>query len=224
MSAFWALAARQSWRPFFFRVTSEANIADPISRADCTLAVRHGWTQADTNLEAVLDILAWAADDLEYAVQRAAADLASVSLHFSLFRCRRDAWEGAPDGEHMRPSGPGIWGVCGPPPFTGDFPSVSKSAVAHFWLVLCTVCGMLEGNTCVLDPQAKQQEDANGHRPKWGTEGQGLGIARNQHSGVVLCIAVLLVVEEPGPRQFPYHETLSGTTSRPEPLGEALRA
>ena len=78
LPAFWALAARQSWRPTFFRVTSEANIADPISRPDCTLAVRQGWTQADTNLEAVLDILAWAADGLEYAVHRAAADLASA--------------------------------------------------------------------------------------------------------------------------------------------------
>ena len=78
LSAFWAMAARQSWRPTFFRVTSKANIADPISRADCTLAVRHGWTQADTNLEAILDILAWAADDLECAVHRAASDLSSL--------------------------------------------------------------------------------------------------------------------------------------------------
>ena len=43
LSAFWSLAAMHSWRPVLYRVTSEANIADLISRADCTLAVRHGW-------------------------------------------------------------------------------------------------------------------------------------------------------------------------------------
>ena len=62
-----ALAAMRSWRPAFHRVTSEANIADPISRADCTLALRHGWTQADTNINAVFEILALAAADIEYA-------------------------------------------------------------------------------------------------------------------------------------------------------------
>ena len=39
LSAFWSLAARHSWRPTFYRVTSEANIADPILRADCALAI-----------------------------------------------------------------------------------------------------------------------------------------------------------------------------------------
>ncbi|CAE7389000.1 unnamed protein product, partial [Symbiodinium pilosum] len=38
LSAFWSLAAMHSWRPTFHRVTSEANIADPISWADCTIA------------------------------------------------------------------------------------------------------------------------------------------------------------------------------------------
>ncbi|CAE7461631.1 unnamed protein product, partial [Symbiodinium pilosum] len=38
LSAFWSLAAMHSWRPTFHRVTSEANIADPISRADCVIA------------------------------------------------------------------------------------------------------------------------------------------------------------------------------------------
>ena len=78
LSAFWSMASLQSWRPTFFRVTSEANIADPISRADCTLAIRHGWKQANTKLDAILDILAWAADDLEYAVHRAGSDLGDL--------------------------------------------------------------------------------------------------------------------------------------------------
>ena len=43
--------------------------------ADCTLAVRHGWNQADTPLDRILEILAWAADDIAYAVHGAAADL-----------------------------------------------------------------------------------------------------------------------------------------------------
>ena len=76
--AFWSLAATRSWRPTFCRVTSEANIADPISQADCALAVRHGWSQADTNLTGILEILAWAADEIEYAVHRAASDLQAL--------------------------------------------------------------------------------------------------------------------------------------------------
>ena len=55
-----------------------SHIADPISRADCTLAVRLGWKQADTPLDCILEILAWAADDLEYAVHGVAADLSSI--------------------------------------------------------------------------------------------------------------------------------------------------
>ena len=78
LSAFWSLAAMHSWRPTFYRVTSEANIADPISRADCTLAIRLGWKQAETPLDRILEILAWAADDLEYAVHRAASDLSTI--------------------------------------------------------------------------------------------------------------------------------------------------
>ena len=61
-----------------YRVTSEANIADPISRADCTLAFRLNWMQADTPLDRSLEILAWAADDLEYAVHGAAHDLSTL--------------------------------------------------------------------------------------------------------------------------------------------------
>ena len=78
LSAFWSLAAMHSWRPTFHRVTSEANIADPISRADCVIAVRLGWKQADTPLDKILEILAWAADDLDYAIHRAAHDLSTI--------------------------------------------------------------------------------------------------------------------------------------------------
>ena len=78
LSAFWFLAAMHSWRPTFHRVTSEDNIADPISRADCTIAVRLGWKQADTPLDMILEILAWAADDLDYAIHRAAQNLSTI--------------------------------------------------------------------------------------------------------------------------------------------------
>ena len=78
LSAFWSLAALHSWRPTFYRVTSKANIADPISRPDCTLAIRLEWKQADTPLDRILEILAWAADDLEYAVHGAARDLSTI--------------------------------------------------------------------------------------------------------------------------------------------------
>ena len=66
---------RHSWRPTFYRVTSEANIADPISSGGLYSGC---WQQADTPLDRILEILAWAADDLEYAVHGAAWDLSSI--------------------------------------------------------------------------------------------------------------------------------------------------
>ena len=42
----------------------------------------------------------------------------------------------------MRPSGPGIWGVCGPPADSGDSHQHQKVPL-HFCAVQCTLCGML---------------------------------------------------------------------------------
>ena len=78
MSAFWSLAASTELRSTFYRFTSEADIVDLISRADCPLASRHGWTQAHIRLEAILKIRAWAADDREHAVHGAADDLQAL--------------------------------------------------------------------------------------------------------------------------------------------------
>ena len=54
------------------------NIADPISRADCAIAIRQGWKQANTPLDRILEILAWAADDLDYAIHGAARELSAI--------------------------------------------------------------------------------------------------------------------------------------------------
>ena len=45
--------------------------------------------------------------------------------------------EGAPDGEQMRPSGPRIWGVCGPPADTGDSHPPHQKVPLH--ILLCAV-------------------------------------------------------------------------------------
>ena len=43
LSAFWSLAAIRSWRPTFYGVTSEANIADPISKPPAQIVFLFGW-------------------------------------------------------------------------------------------------------------------------------------------------------------------------------------
>ena len=43
LAAFWTLAARHDWQPHFERVTSAANIADAVSRADLS-RTRYGWS------------------------------------------------------------------------------------------------------------------------------------------------------------------------------------
>ena len=131
LSAFWSMASLQSWRPTLFRVTSEANIADPISRADCTLAIRHGWKQANTKLDAILDIFAWAADDLEYVVHRAGSDLGD--LEFPSFSGAGAMRKGRRTGR-CAPPVPGFWGVCEPPADTA-FPTCIKKC-------RCTFCSV----------------------------------------------------------------------------------
>ena len=57
--------------------------------------------------------------------------------------------EGAPDGEQMRPSAPGISGCLRTPRRYRRFPTASKSAVA-FGFVQCTLCGMFDSTlVCV---------------------------------------------------------------------------
>ena len=79
LTAFWSLAARRNWQPFFGRVTSAANASDAVSRADTTRARREGWCRVHTPHHALLDVLAHAASDLEYASERAAVDLETIS-------------------------------------------------------------------------------------------------------------------------------------------------
>ena len=48
LAAFWILAARRAWRPTFERVTSKANTADAVSRADLERANAEGWRRIHT--------------------------------------------------------------------------------------------------------------------------------------------------------------------------------
>ena len=79
LTTFWALAARRGWRPHFERVTSKANTADAVSRADVTRAREEGWQRVYTPHDGILHVLAHAASDLEYATDQAAADLEKLS-------------------------------------------------------------------------------------------------------------------------------------------------
>ena len=80
LTAFWSLAARRNWQPFFELVTSAANTSDAVSRADTTRARREGWCRVRTPHSEVLEILAHGAGDLEHASERAAVDLESISI------------------------------------------------------------------------------------------------------------------------------------------------
>ena len=75
LAAFWGMAALHDWQPHFERVTSAANIADAVSRADLSRAHRDGWTRVHTPADRILDILSWAASDMHYACTRAPRDL-----------------------------------------------------------------------------------------------------------------------------------------------------
>lgn len=79
LAAFWTLAARKSWRPTFERVTSKANTADAVSRADLTRAAKEGWRRVHTPADRILTVMAWAAQDIHYACTRAADDLEAVA-------------------------------------------------------------------------------------------------------------------------------------------------
>ena len=79
LAAFWTLAARQAWRPAFERVVSKANTADAVSRADLTRAQTEGWTRVHTPATRVLQTMARAAKDMQYACTTAADDLACIA-------------------------------------------------------------------------------------------------------------------------------------------------
>ena len=48
LSTFWATAARRGWRPICVRVESKANVADEVSRADLSRAVKVGSASTST--------------------------------------------------------------------------------------------------------------------------------------------------------------------------------
>ena len=75
ISAFWNLAARRGWFVEFERVPSKANVADAVSRDDFSRARREGWTRTNSRDAEVMEILAKAVNDVEFANTTAADEL-----------------------------------------------------------------------------------------------------------------------------------------------------
>ena len=66
LAAFWGLAADRVWCPEFYRVPS-SNVSDAISRGDDSGARREGWHRVRAPVDDVMEILAHAAVDIDYA-------------------------------------------------------------------------------------------------------------------------------------------------------------
>ena len=75
ISAFWNLAARQGWFVEFERVPSKANVADAVSRDDFSRARREGWIRTNSRDAEVMEIMAKAVNDVEFANTTAADEL-----------------------------------------------------------------------------------------------------------------------------------------------------
>ena len=67
LAAFWGLAADRAWCPEFYRVPSASNVSDAISRGDDSRARREGWHRVRAPVDDVMEILARAAVDIDYA-------------------------------------------------------------------------------------------------------------------------------------------------------------
>ena len=79
LATFWAMAAKKDLLVDFRRVPSKANVADAVSRDDFGRARREGWTRVHTPASEIMHILAKSIDDILYAVDAAADDLAACS-------------------------------------------------------------------------------------------------------------------------------------------------
>ena len=79
IATFWSLAAKQGWFPHFERVSSQANVSDPVSRANFSQATQEGWTREHTNVDLLYGLFPRAALDLTFACNEAAAEILKFS-------------------------------------------------------------------------------------------------------------------------------------------------
>ena len=79
LSTFWATAARRGWPHIFARLESK-NVADAVSRADLSRAVREGWQRLDIHPEQIVNVLARAVSDAQFAPEDAVDELFCLSV------------------------------------------------------------------------------------------------------------------------------------------------
>lgn len=67
LATMWLLLAKIQLEPYWRRVTSKANISDPVSRGDTALATRLGWHQVEGPWDEVYTLLAEATTSMSKA-------------------------------------------------------------------------------------------------------------------------------------------------------------
>ena len=80
LASFWGLASDRQWAPDFHRVPSESNVSDAISRGDDSRARAEGWTRVTTPVEDIMDVLARAASDIDFACHVAPERLLDLAV------------------------------------------------------------------------------------------------------------------------------------------------
>ena len=80
LAALWSTAALAEWLPDFRRVPSKANVSDAVSRGDLDTAERMGWTRVRTPVRSILNVLAKAAGDIDFAIHGAADELLNLAI------------------------------------------------------------------------------------------------------------------------------------------------
>ena len=80
LAAFWSTAALAEWLPDFRRVPSKANVSDAVSRGDLDTAERMGWTRVRTPVRSILNVLAKAVGDIDFAIHGAADQLLNLAI------------------------------------------------------------------------------------------------------------------------------------------------
>ena len=80
LASFWGLASDRQWAPDFHRVPSESNVSDAISRGDDSRARAEGWTRVTTPVDDIMDVLARAASDIDFACHVAPERLLDLAV------------------------------------------------------------------------------------------------------------------------------------------------
>ena len=73
MGLLWSFLNKCDHQPYWERVTSQANIADAVSRGDMSMAERLGWKRMETSWDDLYHIFVDATDSMEQAMSLGAA-------------------------------------------------------------------------------------------------------------------------------------------------------